>query len=321
MPASRARRLCPQAIFLPPDFPTYREASAQVMGIVRAHVERVEVVGLDEAYLDLDGPVLAARGDAPAGGRDQGGHGADLLGGDRPQQARGQGRLRRGEAGRLRGAHPRAGVRALRRLAAGPRAGDRPEDGRAPRRARADARSRGSPTAPEQLLSSASAPTSGASWAGARASNTTARSGAARKVVSESRERTFDNDISDPARAARGARADGRGAVREPRARTAAGVARSGSRCASTTSPRSRARARSPRPRATPRSSQRRRLRLLEDYAPPRPVRLLGVRVAGLSRAARGRAREQPSGEEAARARQLAAARVERTHARIERCR
>src|SRR6202166_4089521 len=55
MPASRARRLCPQAIFLPPDFPAYREASAQVMGIVRDHVERVEVVGLDEAYLDLEG--------------------------------------------------------------------------------------------------------------------------------------------------------------------------------------------------------------------------------------------------------------------------
>ncbi len=42
------------------------------MDIVRAHVERVEVVGLDEAYLDVAGPVLAARGDAPARGRDQG---------------------------------------------------------------------------------------------------------------------------------------------------------------------------------------------------------------------------------------------------------
>jgi len=55
MPASRARRLCPQAVFLTPDFPTYREASAHVMGIVREHVETVEVVGLDEAYLDLTG--------------------------------------------------------------------------------------------------------------------------------------------------------------------------------------------------------------------------------------------------------------------------
>ncbi len=72
MPAARARRLCPEAVFLAPDFPTYREVSARMMAIVRAHVERVEVVGLDEAYLDLDGPVLAARGDAPAGGRDPG---------------------------------------------------------------------------------------------------------------------------------------------------------------------------------------------------------------------------------------------------------
>ncbi len=55
MPAARARRLCPQAVVLAPDFTTYREASRQVMDIVRAHVERVEVVGLDEAYLDLSG--------------------------------------------------------------------------------------------------------------------------------------------------------------------------------------------------------------------------------------------------------------------------
>jgi DNA polymerase-4 len=55
MPAARARRLCPDAVFLPPDFPYYREASGQVMAIVRAHVETVEVIGLDEAYLDLSG--------------------------------------------------------------------------------------------------------------------------------------------------------------------------------------------------------------------------------------------------------------------------
>jgi DNA polymerase-4 len=55
MPAARARRLCPHAVFLPPDFPAYREHSAQMMGIVRVHVEQVEVVGLDEAYLDLEG--------------------------------------------------------------------------------------------------------------------------------------------------------------------------------------------------------------------------------------------------------------------------
>src|SRR5947209_7139985 len=55
MPAAWARRQCPHGVFLPPDFDYYRAASAEVMGIVRAHVETVEVIGLDEAYLDLTG--------------------------------------------------------------------------------------------------------------------------------------------------------------------------------------------------------------------------------------------------------------------------
>jgi DNA polymerase-4 len=55
MPTSRARRLCPQAILVPPDAAAYREASEKVMGLVRAAVDRVEIVGIDEAYLDLDG--------------------------------------------------------------------------------------------------------------------------------------------------------------------------------------------------------------------------------------------------------------------------
>jgi DNA polymerase-4 len=55
MPAARARRLCPDGVFLAPDFGYYREASGQVMQIVRAHVDQVEVIGLDEAYLDLSG--------------------------------------------------------------------------------------------------------------------------------------------------------------------------------------------------------------------------------------------------------------------------
>src|SRR3977135_3303108 len=55
MPAARARRLCPQAVFLAPDFATYREISRRMMDLIRSHVERVEVVGLDEAYVALDG--------------------------------------------------------------------------------------------------------------------------------------------------------------------------------------------------------------------------------------------------------------------------
>ena len=95
MPAARARRLCPQAVVLPPDFTTYREASRQVMDIVRAHVERVEVVGLDEAYLDLSGLFSPRAAMRRLIAEIQDSDGADLLGGDRPEQARREGRLRR----------------------------------------------------------------------------------------------------------------------------------------------------------------------------------------------------------------------------------
>ena len=63
-PAERARRLCPDAVFVPPDFAAYRERSRDVMAIVREHFSQVEVVGLDEAYVDLTGlgrPRAAAR--------------------------------------------------------------------------------------------------------------------------------------------------------------------------------------------------------------------------------------------------------------------
>ncbi|HET8863537.1 MAG TPA: DNA polymerase IV [Solirubrobacterales bacterium] len=55
MPAAVARRRLPDAVYLQPDFTAYREASRQVMEILRANAETVEVVGLDEAYIDLSG--------------------------------------------------------------------------------------------------------------------------------------------------------------------------------------------------------------------------------------------------------------------------
>ena len=64
IPAARARRLCPEGVFLAPDFAYYREASREVMSIVRSTVPAVEVVGLDEAYLDLSDvpePIAAMR--------------------------------------------------------------------------------------------------------------------------------------------------------------------------------------------------------------------------------------------------------------------
>jgi DNA polymerase IV len=56
-PASRARRLCPDAVFVTPDFDAYRAVSREVMERVRATVPTVEIAGLDEAYLDLSGLV------------------------------------------------------------------------------------------------------------------------------------------------------------------------------------------------------------------------------------------------------------------------
>ena len=53
MPAVRAERLCPNAIFLPPDFPRYRAVSQQVREIFKRHTDMIEPLSLDEAYLDV----------------------------------------------------------------------------------------------------------------------------------------------------------------------------------------------------------------------------------------------------------------------------
>lgn len=53
MPVARARQLCPQAIFVPPDFSRYRAVSGQIGEIFRRYTELVEPLSLDEAYLDV----------------------------------------------------------------------------------------------------------------------------------------------------------------------------------------------------------------------------------------------------------------------------
>ena len=52
-PASRARRLCPDAVFLPPDFAAYRAKSREVWSLARERLPVLQVVGLDEGYADV----------------------------------------------------------------------------------------------------------------------------------------------------------------------------------------------------------------------------------------------------------------------------
>jgi len=68
MPAVRARRLCPQGVFLPSDFDAYHTHSNRFREILLAHTPLVEPISLDEAFLDVGGatslfgpPVAIAR--------------------------------------------------------------------------------------------------------------------------------------------------------------------------------------------------------------------------------------------------------------------
>jgi DNA polymerase-4 len=55
MPTSRARRLCPYGIYLPPDFDAYGRYSKQVREVFDSFSPVVEPLALDEAFLDLRG--------------------------------------------------------------------------------------------------------------------------------------------------------------------------------------------------------------------------------------------------------------------------
>ena len=53
MPVAKAQRLCPDAVFVPPDFTRYRAVSQQIGEIFRHYTPLVEPLSLDEAYLDV----------------------------------------------------------------------------------------------------------------------------------------------------------------------------------------------------------------------------------------------------------------------------
>ena len=69
MPMSRARRLCPQAVVIQPDFTRYSQISDAIMEIFHSVTDAVEPLSLDEAFLDVSGALrrLGATGeDRPA---------------------------------------------------------------------------------------------------------------------------------------------------------------------------------------------------------------------------------------------------------------
>jgi len=280
MPAARSRRLCPQAIVLPPDFATYREVSQRMMAIVRAQVERVEVVGLDEAYLDLSGlhsPRAAMRRlvteiQNSLGLRCSVGIGPNKLvakvASDAEKPA-GFVVLTREQAcerfaGSPPGLVPGIGPKTSTRLA---------ELGLNTLQALG--------RAPEQVLVQRFGRNLGRDLGRRARFEHNGEVAAARKVVSESRERTFDEDIRDPAAL--------REALRRMSHELCTSLAANGRRGRTigikvrlddfTTVTRTRS---VTKPTCDSERVTAIALRLLEDYAPERPVRLLGVRVTGL---------------------------------------
>jgi DNA polymerase-4 len=280
MPASRARRLCPEAVFLTPDFPTYRAVSARMIAILRAHVEQIEVVGLDEAYLELTGlfsPRTAMRRLIAEIRREVGitcsvGIGPNKLiakvasDAEKPAgfvmltREQACARFRDAPPGLIPGIGPKTVARlesmGLRRLA-------------------------DVAAAPEQALVERFGPNLGRDLARRARFEHDGAVSAARKVVSESRERTFDLDISDPAEL--------RAVLRRMSTELCESLARH-DRAGRTIGIKVRlddwttvTRAHTVgEPTNDAELVAAHALRLLADYAPARPVRLLGVRVAGL---------------------------------------
>jgi DNA polymerase IV len=280
MPAARARRLCPQAVFLPPDFQTYREVSRRMMEIVRRQVERVEVVGLDEAYLDLSGlfsPRAAMRRLV-----------AEIAGevGITCSVGIGENKLIAKVAS---DAEKPAGFVVLSRREACERfASARPGlvPGIGPKTA-AKLETMGLTTlgalaaADEHALVERFGPNLGRDLQRRARFEHAGPVSSARKVVSESRERTFDTDLSDAGQM--------RALLREMALSLCESLSRNG-RSGRTIGIKVRlddwttvTRARTlGAPTCDGELVAAEALRLLDAYAPPRPVRLLGVRVAGL---------------------------------------
>jgi len=67
MPMSRARRLCPGLVIVPPDHRRYAEVSEQVFAVFRSVTPLVEGISIDEAFLDVSGLRLHHRSPVEVG--------------------------------------------------------------------------------------------------------------------------------------------------------------------------------------------------------------------------------------------------------------
>jgi DNA polymerase IV len=280
MPAARARRLCPHGVFLEPDFAYYRETSREVMASVRSTVDVVEVVGLDEAYLDLTGlpaPRAAMRGLAVRIERTTG-LGCSIGIGPNKLVAKVA-----SDAEKPRGFVVLSREQACERFAAAP-CGLVPGIG--PKTAER-LRALGLDTlaalagAPYQRLAGRFGPRLAADLQQRARFEDTTPVTEERKVVSESRELTFDEDIRDPQRleAILGDLVERlcAGLVAQRRRGRTIGIKVRLDDFSTHTRARTL-----PEPVGSPDRVGPVALDLLRRFAPPRPVRLLGVRVAGL---------------------------------------
>ena len=289
MPAARARRLCPQAVFLPTDHTHYRDVSRRMMDVVRSHVERVEVVGLDEAYVDLSGfhsPRAAMRRIV-----------ADVKDATELVCSVGIGPNKL-VAKVASDAEKPAGFLVLTREQACERFADSPPalvPGIGPKTAVRLAELglttlRALASAPERLLMERFGANNGPELRRRARFEHDGQVSEERKVVSESRERTFDEDVHDPAQL--------RDWLRQMTAQLCASLASNGRRGRTIGikvrlddfSTVTRAHTLT-EPTSDAEQVTRVALALLEDYAPSRPVRLLGVRVAGLAAGSQARER------------------------------
>jgi DNA polymerase-4 len=280
MPAARARRLCPDGIYLPPDFPYYRAASREVMEMVRACSDTVEVVGLDEAYLDLSelpAPRAEMRRLAVAI-RQCAGLGCSIGIGPNKLVAKVA-----SDAEKPRGFVVLSRREACARFADAPCGlipGIGPKTAERLRACGLDTLAKLA-GAPSEQLAERFGPRLGAALRNRARFEDDSPVTQERKVISESRETTFDHDISDPA------------ALEPVLARLTEQL------CAALIAQQRRGRTIGIKVRLNDFSTHTRArtltepvarvervlpvaLDLLRRFAPPRPVRLLGVRVAGL---------------------------------------